>query len=356
MTFDARWFVLSIAVGCTRPSAPNSRELAVSVRCVTVGPEAFDEQLTLPGRVEPLPGADLAVASQVSGRIAELAAHEGQRVARGDTIAVVDDASSRDALHQAQATLAQVRAADANARAALDRVGALVARGIAAKQELDDARTRAETERQGVRSAEAAVDAAQRTLSRVAVKATLAGVVTHVWRGPGSLVDGTSATPIVQLTGTGGADFVVAATARELGALVPGQLARVELDDNDGGREGRVRVLSSVVDPATGLGAARITLDELDARVLMGAYGRARVSTQHRDGVLAIPLEAVRGALADGAEVVVCGNGKAELRPVRLGYRSPRFIEVISGVRTGERVAIDHVMGLVTGTAIEVTD
>ena len=60
----------------------------------------------------------------------------------GFVVAVVDDSASQDALRQAEANLVQTKAAQTNAAVTLERVRQLVARGIAAKQELDDSLAR----------------------------------------------------------------------------------------------------------------------------------------------------------------------------------------------------------------------
>ena len=61
----------------------------------------------------------------------------------------------------------------------------LVRRGIAPRQELDDAIGRADGARAAVHASVSAEDLARRTLGRVQVRASVAGIVTHVWRGPG---------------------------------------------------------------------------------------------------------------------------------------------------------------------------
>lgn len=337
--------------GCRREAAPNSERI-VKVKCVYPHSEALDEALELPGRIEPPPGGDLPVASQVAGRLVEVSVHEGQHIATGDVVASVDDVASRDAVRQTEATLAQSRAAEANSNATLERVKALVARGIAARQELDDAEARAENERQAVASATAATHLAQRTLGRVQVRATFPGVVTRLWRGPGALVDGTAATPIVQVAASASAEFVAAATERELAQAESGQPAQVRLESTPQDLTAQVRIRSSSLDPTTGLGTIRMTLSSSPATLVMGAYGRATITTRHRDAVLTIPSEALRGAVSDGAEVVVCKDGKAELRRIRVGYRDAKHLEVADGLSAGDRVAVDHVLGLDTGTPI----
>jgi len=337
--------------GCHREPVLN-HDSVVKVRCVAPHAEPLDEVLELPGRIEPPPGGDLPVASQVAGRLVEVSVREGQHISTGDIVATVDDVASRDAVREAEATLAQSRAAEANSKATLERVKALVARGIAARQELDDAEARAENERQAVASATASTHLAQRTLGRVQVRATFTGVVTRLWRGPGALVDGTAATPIVQVAASASAEFVVAATERELVQAESGQSAHVRLDYTPEDLTAQVRTRSSALDPTTGLGTIRMTLASSPPSLVMGVYGRATITTRHRDGVPTLPTEALRGAVSDGAEVVVCKDGKAELRRIHVGYRDARHFEVAGGLAANDRVAIDHVLGLDTGTPI----
>ncbi len=202
------------------------RSAPVSVHCETPKAMAVDDTVALRGRLQPPPGGDLPVASQVAGRIAQVTVHEGESLHAGDVIAVVDDANTRDAVQQAEAALAQTHAQEENAVVTLERTRALVARGIAARQELDDATAKADEARANVSAAVAAADLARRALGRVAVKSSFAGVVTKVWRGAGALVDGTAATPVVQLAATGAVEFVADATGLDLGRVKEGAVAR----------------------------------------------------------------------------------------------------------------------------------
>jgi hypothetical protein len=62
---------------------------------------------------------------------------------------------------------------------------------------------------------------------------------------------------------------------------------------------------------------------------------------------------ALRGAVADGAEIALCKEGKAELHTVKVGWRDETRFEVLEGATANDRAAIDHVLGLEDGTAIE---
>jgi RND family efflux transporter MFP subunit len=343
-----------IALLCTAcRRAPDSREkpIPVPVRCVPAARETVAVTETLRGRVAAPPGGDLPVASQVAGRIVSVSVHEGDHVAARSAIAAIDDGASRDALKQADAALAQSKSAAANADATLDRTRQLVARGIAAKQELDDAVARADQSHAAINGSVAAADLARRTLGRVQVRSTFDGIVTKVWRGPGALVDGTAATPIVQLAATTLVEIDADATERQLVDIAAGQPARVVLATGGDPVAGTVHARSTALDPATGLGLVRIDIDP-GSPVLLGVFGLATVTIGERHGVLVVPAMALRGAVADGTQLVICKGGEAELRSVRVGWRDDERVEVVGGLAEGEHVAIDHVLGLEQGSPI----
>jgi RND family efflux transporter MFP subunit len=341
----------SLPLSCHRATEAAKEPDPIPVKCVTPHAEAIDESVSLRGRVQPPPGGDLPVASQVGGRIVNVAVHEGQHVAKGDVIANVDDVSTRDAAKQAEAALEQAQSNEENAKRTLERAKALVARGIAAKQELDDANARAEAARAAVASATAGTDLAKRTLARVQVHSTFDGIVTRVWRGPGAIVDGTAATPIIQLASTNAVEFVAEATEEELGRVKEGQSVKGSFEASHAPFEGLVRARASALDPVTGLGVVRITLAG-DTTVPIGAFGQVSILTAHREGVPVLPAAALRGAVADGAQVAVCKDGKIELHTLKIGWRDDQKLEVLAGIAPTDKVAIEHVLGLDDGTAI----
>ena len=351
MTRAHIWCLLAASCLACRQPQESEPDVKISVHCVSPVRRAIDETLELRGHLEPPPGGDLPLASQVAGRIVEVLVHEGQHVKTGDVVASVDDLASRDSVRQAEAARAQTKASELNARATLERTQALVNRGIAARQELDDATAKAETEKQSVAAAEAALDLARRTLGRVQVRVAFGGVVTRLWRGPGAIVDGTAATPIAQVAAASGADFVADATQRDLARVESGRPAKVLLGPG-APLAGAVRAISSALDPVTGLGVVRVSLSDSPQGLPMGSQGRVTITTGHRDAVLLVPIAALRGAVADGAEVVVCTPQGASVRSVKVGYRDDQQLEVTAGLSADERVAIDHVLGLDSGTPI----
>jgi RND family efflux transporter MFP subunit len=341
-----------LLAACHRGDAEREHLEPVSVHCVAAAHEAVDVRVTLRGRIAAPPGGDLPVASQVAGKLVQVLVREGDHTEAGATIAIIDDSASRDAVRQAEAAVTQAKAAAANADATLQRTKELVSRGFAARQELDDTTSRADSAHAGVASAIAAADLAQRTLGRVQVKTSFAGVVTHVWRGPGALVDGTATTPIVQLAASDVAELDADATASQLMGISEGKPAAITLSTGGEALKGTVRARGTALDPASGLGLVRIGLE--GTRPTLGTFGTAIIDVERREGVLVIPVGAMRGAALDGAEVVVCKGEAAEVRSIRVGWRDDKRVEIADGLAEGERVSIDHVLGLETGTPIVV--
>ncbi len=321
------------------------------MRCETPSRQSIDVMTTLRGRIAAPPGGDLPVASQVAGRIEAVDVHEGDHVVAGTIVASVDGSTSRDALRQADANVAESKAAKGNADATLERTRQLVGRGIAAKQELDDAVARAEQARAALAAASASSDLARRTLGRVQVRSTFDGVVTRVWRGVGALVDGTAATPIVQLSATALVELDADATERQLTGIAPGQAATVLLAKGGAPLLATVRTRATALDPATGLGSVRFDVT-VDRPLVLGAFAMATVTVAKREGVLIVPATAMRGPIADGAELVVCKDGKADIRTVKVGWRDDTRVEIVEGLADAEKVVTDRALGLEAGTAI----
>ena len=366
--------------GCHKKADTDEENVpAVEVHCEAASRAAFDVSIVLRGRTAPPPGGDLPVASQVAGRVLEIRVKEGQRVTRGALVAIVDDLGPRAAATQADAAVARSRSAEAAAIAALERTKDLAAKGIAARRDVEDAIARADAARAGVEADVAALRFASGTLRRVDVLSTFDGVVTKVWRGAGALVDGSAATPIIQLASVGTVEFVADVTERDLALVKEGQKASIALASGGDVFAGTVLARSRSVDPATGLGVVRLQIDgpaepapeheteRADGggargapgkpsgafeRPVLGAYGKAIVLLDRRDAVLSIPSSALRGAVADGAEIAICGAIKTTIRAVKVGFRDAARVEVLEGLKDSEEVAIDHVLGLEDGTRI----
>lgn len=74
--------------------------------------------------------------------------------------------------------------------------------------------------------------------------------------------------------------------------------------------------------------------------LVAGMYVDAIVTLEEKPKVLVIPLDAVEHADSEPVVRVLNGEHKAEIRAIQLGVRTSEYVEVISGLRTGEQVFV----------------
>jgi len=176
-------------------AAPTKR----SVRCAVAKATTITDAIELRGTVSPLPDKDAQIAAQVAGRVLQVRVREGDSVAAGQPVARIDSAALADEARASEAAVARTRAELKNAEATSVRVQRVFEHGIAARQEVDDATARAATANAAQSEAEATARRAERQVERAIVRSPLKGVVVRIFRRPGELVDGTPATPIVEV-------------------------------------------------------------------------------------------------------------------------------------------------------------
>ncbi len=84
---------------------------------------------------------------------------------------------------------------------------------------------------------------------------------------------------------------------------------------------------------------ARARIDNSDGRWRPGSAVKARVTVEKRDSALVLPLDAVQQM--DGRDVVFINTGERyDARPVKLGYRDDRQVEILEGISAGEQVVV----------------
>ena len=352
------WIALTLTVGACRGGSEEAPAAPVAkVHCAPVESRQWSEVRTLRGTVAPLPNRDAIVSAQVPGRLLRVLVREGDMVERGAVIAEVESWPLRDALHQADAILGQARAQHEAAALATSREEHLFERGISARQTLEAAQA-AEGQADGaIALANAQIHVARQNVERATVRAPINGVVVKLFRRMGEVVDGTPATPIMEIADPTSLELAGSVAASDLVVLSPGQTAIVSFDALTGRTfSASVRTVSPAIDPMTGVGSVRLGLRSDGARLPIGMFGTAEVQVAAPRSVDVVPASAVRNAGGSSTEVVICEAGKAHPQAVVIGERREGLVEIVSGLDslTGTvRVATDGLTGLEDGTALE---
>jgi RND family efflux transporter MFP subunit len=360
------------------PRAVRARQLAFTsetrrqtLPSVTVAPvkEAPAEiEIDLPGSVQAV--TETPIFARADGYIKRRLADIGDRVTGGQLLAEIDSPEleqqireaqaaakrARSALRQAEAALAQSRANLGLAEVTATRWQTLVNKGVLSKQDGDEKRSAFEARQADVAAAEASLEAARENVaaneaavSRLIeiqafrqVRAPFAGVVTARNVDLGSLVSAGSSASVRELFRLAQVHTLrvfVSVPQSEATLIRPGLPCSMEVEEYRG-REfpGKVTRTANSLDPSSRTLLTEVQVANQDGAVLPGMYATVRFSVRRTQAPALIPSSALR-ITAKGPVVAVLREGAAvHLQPVKLGRDYGTEIEVLEGLRAGQRV------------------
>lgn len=302
--------------------AEPARAVRFADRIEAVGTARANEQVT--------------ISAPVTERIVRLNFDDGSYVRRGQVIAV---------LQQAQQS-AQLREVEARAREAeqqLARVAELKDRGFATRADYDSrvaAAAAARAQAQGV-SAE---------IGERVIRAPFAGWVSLRNISVGAIASqGTEIATISDLS-TIKLDFTVPETM--LASLSPGQAIVARSDAYPGEPfNGQIDTIDPVIDPNTRAVQVRARLPNPDRRLRPGMLLTVTIEQSPRMA-LSVPELAVIGEGEDRFVYTVGEDGRARRTPVRTGTRMGGRMEIVAGLRPGQRVITEGVVKVADGMEV----
>jgi RND family efflux transporter MFP subunit len=283
------------------------------------------------------------------GRIQQVLVHEGDNVRAGQTLVVLDDATLRAQVDQAQAG---VKAAE-NAQAAAQTNSALAASTLArykqlesqksvSPQEMDEVSQRAEAAAAGVEALRAQADAARaqessaRTmLGYTRLVAPFAGVVTARMADPGTMA--APGVALLQVDQAAALQLQATVDQSVIDVVHKGMKVRVVIE---GGVPTSLAGTVAEIVPAADLSShgflVKIDLPPSN-QMRAGMYGTAGFANGEKQAIV-IPRSAVvaRGSL--NCVYVLDSHDIAQLRSITLGAAQGNFVEVLSGVSAGEKL------------------
>jgi len=323
------------------PSAETVRDVSVLALKQANVPDVLEEV----GTVRAAQTSDLA--SQMMGNIVEIRVHEGDRVSRGQVLAVIDDSQPRAAADRAiAADLAaqqQLVAADSDlalAESTFKRCQYLYEQKVVSQQEFDEVSSRRQATlarrdiaQAGQAQARAVLNQARTSLEYARIRAPFNGIVTHKKVDAGTLAS--PGTPIFTVEDTRRYRLEVAVNESDVRYVRTGGQVSIAIEAlGNAELKGRIAEIIPAADPASRAFLVKIDLPT-DARLRSGLFGRAQFLRGEQQALL-IPRSAVveRGQLQ--GVFVLDQNKVASLRYITLGKTSGSEIEVLSGLRGGE--------------------
>jgi RND family efflux transporter MFP subunit len=354
---------------------------AVSVEVGTVSelyPSQVLSELSASGYV--VAQRKAAVGSKITSRLVELSVEEGSRVKKGQVIARLENMDVLAARDQAEANLRLSRANLENAKAQLEeaaktyrRYKQLVAGGYLSRAEYDTAEAAYQRAEAGVAAAEASVKA-----TAAAVEASKVAIGYTLLRAPFDAVVltkdadvGDIITPLGAASNAKAAVVTIAdmnslqveadVSETNLAAVKVGQPCEIQLDALPGSRfRGSVHMIVPTADRTKATVMVKVRFIDKDSRILPEM--RAKVSFlsrpvqkgEEKPRIVVNPSAIVTNG--GKSAVFVVEENRVKERPVTLGASLGDMVEVVRGVKPGERIVLNPAKRLKEGSRIKIME
>lgn len=334
---------LSSAVPLSARAADSAALAPKPVRLATteVLSSARTDMQSVDGVVEPIRQATLA--AQVSGSIVRIGVQVGDRVRAGQELLRID---AHAAALVVQSNAAQVDAARANLAVAakeFERQQQLVQKQYISQAALERSQAQFQSAQAQVQSLQAQTNVVQTQQGFYVISAPFAGIVSELPVALGDMA--MPGRPLITLYDPSQLRVSAAVPHSAMPASLEG--AQFELPtsaDAKGLMQARGITVLPQVDAATHSAQIRFPLTATTGaspgsfvRVWLPTARAVAGGTEH----LFVPASAVLRRAELTAVYLVDAQGHPTLRQVRLGRSQGQQVEVLSGLRTGERVATD---------------
>jgi RND family efflux transporter MFP subunit len=323
-----------------------------------------------------LPYQEVELHAKVAGYIRNINVDIGDRVRKGQVLAVLEipelvaqlEAASagvrhsQDEITHAQNEVSRAEAEYAALHAAATRLRqASEARpGLIAEQELDDATAKDRSTEAQVESAKSALSASRQQLevsqadrqhyaalseySRIT--APFDGVVTWRYADTGSLIQaGTSnasSMPVVKLSQVNVLRLRIPVPESLAASVHDGEPADIRVKATDERFSGKVIRSTDSLDRSTRSMQVEVDVPNHDYKLTPGMYADVSLRVQNDPNALTLPLQAINRGEGKTTVLLVNTQNHVEEREIHTGIEGSDRIQILSGLNEGDRVIVGN--------------
>ena len=350
--------------GCEEKVQPGAvevkRPVITGVSLATIVPAPVESYYETSGTVRAKSAG--VIASRTMGTVTSIRVKEGDRVRAGQILVVLDDRDAAQRLAAAEAGVREAQKALESsgtdrelARITHQRYENLYREKVITPQEMDETNTRRkvsdlafERAEEAVTRARAVQEEARIALGFAQVKAVQSGLVTEKKIDVGSLA--LPGTPLLTIEDTSAFRLEAHVDERLLGKVKPGMPVAVTLENGARSLKGLVGEVVPAVDSATRSFLIKIHLSGPSLK--SGLFGRVLIPEGTRETLL-VPRKALveKGQLL--GVYLVEATGVMTYRLIKIGRPYGDQVEVLSGMRNGDRIVVKGLDRAVDGGLVK---
>lgn len=356
---SAALLVCGFLAGCSRDqknakaSAPVP---AVPVGVATVKQQEFPVYLTGLGSVQAFNTVSLK--TRIDGQITQVNFVEGQEVKQGELLIQIDPRPYEVALATAQANLQRDEAQLNNAKVQYERMNALYAGGVIAKQDLDTQQASFGQYEGTIAADKAAIDSAKLNLVYTRITSPINGRIGLRQVDIGNYVQASSTTPMVVITQLHPIAIIFTLPEDQLQAvrqrMHQGTLS-VDVysrDDQTKLSTGKLLTIDNEIDQTTGTAKYKAVFENPDNNLWPNQFVNVHLLLETRKDAITMPVSAVQRGPQGTFTYVVDDKNTAQIRPIQLALTQGATAVIASGLQPGDRVVTDGQEKLQAGSRV----
>jgi membrane fusion protein (multidrug efflux system) len=332
-----------------------------AVTVVPVARTAVTEAEEFVGRVEAVEHVDLR--ARVQGYLNERAFVEGEEVAAGDLLFVIEPDPFEAAVARARASMQAAQAMVPQTQNALERAEQLFQRGNIAESSLDEAIAAAAQAEAEVDVAEAVLREAEINLGYTRIRSPIDGRTGRAAFTEGNLVGPdsgvlasvTSMDPIHVNFNISERDLIEFRQARQAGGLAVDQVVlRLRMpNDLAYAHDGRIDFVAPGVDPNTGTVPIRGVFPNPERLLLPGGFVTVIASAGDPSMALTVPQSAVQQDQAGPFVLAIGEENRVESRRVTIAGQQEADWVIEGGVDEGDLVIVQGLQRVRPGIVVD---
>ncbi|RLA90194.1 MAG: hypothetical protein DRG20_03615 [Deltaproteobacteria bacterium] len=306
------------------------------------------------GEVQPLFKVD--VFPKIPGKIIEkILVEKGDYVKKGELLATLEEESIMAKIKEANAALYMAIANRNVLVKDYKRLKSLFKEKAIPKQKLDHVEAQLKAAYAQVRRAKAILNQLEILKSEHKILAPISGYISARFLDQGSITS--TSHPIFSISHEETEKIVTTITEKEYPKIKKGMKVEIGADAVPGKIfYGEVSLISPTINPATRTAEIEIHILNKDLLLKSGMYVTTRIYLGKKRA-LAVRRDALNRLPGTGNYYVfVVKNQKAVLKNVKIGISDENYIEIVQGLKEGEKVVIKGQNRLKDGTPVIITD
>ncbi len=321
----------------------------VTVEAAAVGRRDLSPVFTFSANLEAVWSTE--VSTKADGRIDKLFVEEGDRVTAGMVLARLDMNELAAQVMQAEGQVLQAQATLEQNELNFQRMNALYQQNAVSAHTLDSARTQRDLAMGGLQAARGNFLLLKARLDNANILSPLSGVVIRRHVQAGAFSKAGIAIFTVADTSTLLAKAVVGEA--QITELALGKSVNVKVDALKGQEfKGTITRLSPAASVPTRTFTAEVSIPNPDGQIKVGMFANAEVVGQERKNVLAVPESALVMREDQKTVFVVTEENRVVQKVLKLGDAAGGWVEVLSGLKEGERIVVAGQHKLKDGASI----